>query len=309
MANLHDVRLRIKAIQQTLKVTSAMNLISTAKLRKAKKLLSDSQPYFKRIQLTMAEILRGSGNNAQSVFVHNKNAGPSVLPQQKRSGRPAVIAVTTDKGLAGGYNANVARAVNELCATLDNPVLIIVGAVGQRYFTGSQYQIVESFSYQGRMPTVTEAVELSDFVISQYEWGFFSEVHIVYTHMVNTLKQVAEQTKVLPLEYDMVLGMEGDGAGAKPEQKQSSGEEFEYIPSKEDVFNTLVPQYISGVFYGCLVESYTSEQSSRMTAMDTASRNAKDMISQQQLFYNRVRQAGITQEVTEIVAGSSALQE
>ncbi|MDR3338427.1 MAG: ATP synthase F1 subunit gamma [Treponema sp.] len=292
MANLRDVRLRMRAITQTLQVTKAMNLISTAKLRKGRRVLEDTEPYFTRIQKSMFDILSGAGN-VQSGFLKAREPGDSY--------HTAVVVITSDKGLAGGYNANVFREVMELCDKVKNPILILIGAIGQRYFVHTPYLILENFSFRSQMPTVENAKEIADYLISQFEWGMFDEVHIVYTHMYSTIKLLPTVRKILPLDL----------ARRKEELSKAEGQDrvdlrFEFLPSADEVFNTLVPLYINGIVYGALVEAYVSEQSARMAAMDEASKSAEDMLANLQISYNRARQAGITQEMSEIISGSAA---
>ncbi|MDR1418770.1 MAG: ATP synthase F1 subunit gamma [Treponema sp.] len=295
MANLRDVRLRMRAIRQTLQVTKAMNLISTAKLRKGRRLLEDTEPFFTRIQKSMYDILSGAGKVDSDFF---NRAG------RANSYHSAVIAVTSDKGLAGGYNANIFREVNDLCARIKNPILILIGSIGYRYFIHSPYLILENFSFRSRMPEMENAREISEYVISQYLWGMFDEVHIVYTHMHSTIRLLPSERQILPLD-----------AGKMQEEFEKTGEQkrtelrFEFLPSKKDVFDALVPLYIRGIIYGSLIEAYVSEQSARMSAMDEASKSAEEMLDSLQLNYNRARQAGITQEMSEIVGGSAALSE
>jgi F-type H+-transporting ATPase subunit gamma len=297
MANLRDIRVRMKTIAQTLKVTNAMNLISTAKLRKGRRLLADTEPYFNHIQKTMAELLRSAGR-VESPYFAVDNTG---------MGRTGVIVVTSDKGLAGGYNANIFRYVLDVCKTVQNPVLLLIGNMGQRYFVNTPYMVLENFSFASRMPTLEEAQEVAEYVISQFDWGVFSEVRIVYTHMYSMMKLQPVERVVMPFDIEKMSRISPGSAFSELEQQKPLN--FEYIPSPEDVFDALAPQYITGLIYGCLVEAYASEQSARMSAMDEASRNARDILAKQQLSYNHVRQAGITQEVTEIVSGSSALMD
>lgn len=287
----------MKAISQILQVTKAMNLISTSKLRKGRRLLEDTEPYFTRIQKTMRDLLHSAGKVTSGYF------------QKNEKGRCAIVIITSDKGLAGGYNANIFRYVLKLCEEVKNPVLILVGNVGQRYFVNSPYMVLESFTFGGAIPTVEDAQEISGYVLSQFDWGVFNEVRVVYTHMYSALKLVPSMRLVLPLDEDKMRTAISDTPFYDSTKEQRKKDEFEYIPSVMDVFKALVPLYIKGVIYGCLVEAYASEQSARMSAMDEASRNGSDMLTKQQLFYNRVRQAGITQEVTEIVSGSAALME
>ncbi|MDR2588483.1 MAG: ATP synthase F1 subunit gamma [Spirochaetales bacterium] len=298
MANLRDVRLRMRAIRQTLQVTKAMNLISTAKLRKGRRVLEDTEPFFNRIQNSMYDILCGAGNVKSDYFGRAlKTATP----------RSAIIVVSSDRGLAGGYNANIFRTVNKLCEALVNPVLILIGAVGYRYFLHSPHVILENFSFKSRLPEVVDAKEIADYIVSQYDSGVFDEVYIVYTYMYSTIKLVPEAQMILPLNLEKMQAQER-GTHLDYEERPSRIQ-FDYVPSVEEVFDALVPFYMKGIVYGALVEGYVSEQSARMAAMDEASKSAEKMLSSLQIFYNRVRQAGITQEVTEIVSGSAALSD
>jgi F-type H+-transporting ATPase subunit gamma len=285
----------MKTIAQTLKVTNAMNLISTAKLRKGRHLLVDTEPYFNHIQKTMADLLQSAGKVDSPYFAVNSG------------GRTGIIVVTSDKGLAGGYNANIFRYVMDVCQRVNNPVLILIGNIGQRYFVNSPYMVLENYSFASQLPTLEEAHEVADYVISQFDWGVFSEVRVVYTHMYNMMKLLPAERVVLPFDVEKMMSTSFGSEFLEFEKQKPLN--FEYIPSPEAVFDALAPQYIKGLIYGCLVEAYASEQSARMSAMEEASKNARDILSEQQLVYNHVRQAGITQEVTEIVSGSAALTE
>jgi F-type H+-transporting ATPase subunit gamma len=286
----------MRAIRQTLQVTKAMNLISTAKLRKGRRVLEDTEPFFTRIQKSMYDILAGAGDNVESDFF-GKAAGGN-------SSRTAVVVVTSDKGLAGGYNANICRYVTELCSRVNNPILILIGSIGYRYFIHSPFLILENFSFKSRLPELQDAKEIADYIISQYLWGMFNEVHIVYTHMYSAVKLLPLARQILPLRVETL-----QKELAQIDSRQRAPLKFEYLPSAEEVFNALAPLYIKGIIYGSLVESYASEQSARMSAMDEASKSAEDMLALLQINYNRARQAGITQEVSEIVSGSAALSE
>jgi F-type H+-transporting ATPase subunit gamma len=282
----------MRAIRQTLQVTKAMNLISTAKLRKGRRLLENTEPFFRRIQKSMWDILSGAGR-VESEFLR---AG------QNKNHHTAIVAVTSDKGMAGGYNANIFRQVSDLCGQVSNPLLILIGSIGYRYFIHSPYLILENFSFHSQMPTVENAREIADYLVSQYLWGMFDEIHIVYTHMYSAIKLLPRERQILPLDTEKMQ------ADLTREEGQKRVElRFEFLPSKTAVFDALVPFYIRGLVYGSLVESYVSEQSARMAAMDEASKSAEDMLAALQINYNRSRQAGITQEVSEIVSGSAAL--
>jgi F-type H+-transporting ATPase subunit gamma len=297
MANLRDVRLRMRAIEQTLQVTKAMNLISTAKLRKGRRMLEDTVPYFKRIQKSMFDIL-SSESYIQSEFFRKRD----IASDASKKLHSAIIVITSDKGLAGGYNANVFRHVNELCSKMQNPLLILIGAIGYRYFTHTPHVILENFSFRSQIPTLEHAGEIAEYVISQYLWGLLDEIHIVYTHMFNVVKMLPVEHQIIPVVKEKIQSELYEIGDEKRVDLK-----FEFLPSPEAVFDALVPQYIKGVIYGAMVEAYASEQSARMTAMDEASKNAEDMLASLRISYNRARQAGITQEMTEIVGGSTAL--
>ena len=292
MTNLRDLRLRMRAIRQTLQVTKAMKLISTAKLRKGRRVLSDTEPYFSRVQMAMYDILSGESLGRSKYLA---------VTGMKEASRSAIVVISSDKGLAGGYNANVFRHVKELCARVKNPVLILIGAVGYRYFIHSPWVILENFSYKSRLPTMDDAQEISDFILSQYLWGMFDEVYIVYTHMYSSVKLLPRELKILPLSEENMREEFGAKLG------RQKGFIFEYYPSKRRVFDSFVPMYIRGVIYGSLIEAYASEHNARMSAMDEASKNAEEMLAGLQISYNRIRQAGITQEMSEIVGGAEAL--
>ena len=315
MANLRDVRLRMRAITQTLQVTKAMNLISTSKLRRGRRVLEDTEPFFTRIQKSMFDILAGAENLESRFF---SGARPSAA--QTAAGGPrrsAILVITSDKGLAGGYNANVFREVTAFCESLVQPaaasqlepaaktipVMILVGAIGYRYLVHSPYIILENFSFRSRLPGMEDAQEIADYIIAQYLWGMFDEVHIIYTHMYSVVKLLPVRRQILPLcarQLQEEITRQG--------QEKRVELQFEYLPSEAEVFDSLVPLYIKGIIYGCLIESYASEQSARMSAMDEASKSAEEMLASFKISYNRARQAGITQEVTEIVSGSAALE-
>jgi F-type H+-transporting ATPase subunit gamma len=288
----------MRAIKQTLQVTRAMSLISTAKLRKGRKMHEDTILYFTRIQKSMFDILSGTGR-VGSKFLHGLE-----LNKQNPVSRTAIVVISSDKGLAGGYNANVFRYVNDLCAKVQNPMLIPIGNVGYRHFLNSPYLILENFTFHSQIPTLDHAEEIAEYIVSQFLWGVFHEVHVVYTHMHSMIKLLPAEQQIFPLSAEKIQeGLSGMGNEKRVDLH------FEFLPSAEELFDTLVPLYIRGLLYGCMVEAYASEQSARMSAMDEASKSAEDMLARLRISYNRERQAGITQELSEIVGGSAAIND
>jgi F-type H+-transporting ATPase subunit gamma len=254
--------------------------------------LEDMEPYFTRIQKSMYDIVAGAGHE------HSEFLGRNTDDENYHS---AVVVITSDKGLAGGYNANIFRHVEDLCLRVKNPILILIGAIGYRHFMHTPHMILENFSFQSKLPEVDDAKEIADYIIAQYLWGMFDEVHIVYTHMYSAIKLLPTEKHVLPLK-ESIMRQDLN----QIETKERKRHDFVYIPSQEAVFETLAPLYIKGLVYGCMVEAYASEQNARIAAMDEASKNAEDMLGSLRIYYNRVRQASITQEMSEIVSGSSA---
>jgi F-type H+-transporting ATPase subunit gamma len=255
--------------------------------------LADTEPYFTRIHKLMFDIL-SSANDVQSEFFRK--------PAAAKPSRTAIVVITSDKGLAGGYNANIFHKVNELCLQVQNPVLYLIGAIGYRHFSHTPHAILENFSCHSQLPTVRNAREIADFITTQFLQGTIDEVFVVYTHMYSTIKLVPTINQILPLSASKIQTELSSMGNVKRVELR-----FEFIPSEEQVFDALVPMYVKGVIYGCMVEAYASEQSARMAAMDEASKSAEDMLAALQISYNRARQAGITQEMSEIVGGSAAL--
>ena len=295
MANLRDVRLRMRAIKQTLQVTKAMNLISTSKLRRGRRILVDTKTFFTRIQKSMFDIISGAESVDSDFFRKPESSKSENL-------HTAVIVITSDKGLAGGYNVNVIKKAKELCNNVKNPVLILIGLIGRRYFYNSPYPVIENFSFHSQLPTVENAEEVADYLISQFLWGMLNEIHIVYTHMYSAIKLKPTVRQILPLYADKI----------QKELTSMGNEErvdlkFEYLPDEKSVFDALVPMYIKGIIYESLMESHASEQSARMTAMDESTKNAQEMLNDLKIKYNRARQAGISNEIIEIVSGSAAI--
>ncbi|MDR2151119.1 MAG: ATP synthase F1 subunit gamma [Spirochaetaceae bacterium] len=293
MANGQELRLRMRAIQQTLQVTKAMDLISTAKLRKARRILEDTEPFFMRIQKSLYDIVVGAGM-IPNEFIKRI--------EKNTAFHSAVLIISSDKGMAGGYNANIFKTVNTLCAQLRNPVLLPVGNSAYRYFSHAPYPLVENFSFNSQLPTLDDAQLITHYLIMQYLWGMFDEIYIVYTHLYSTVKLVPTIHHLLPLDAQKIQAEIIESGG-----QQRTALSFEYLPSAETVFEALVPLYLKGMIYGCLVEAYASEQSARMKAMNESSKNAEKMLADLQIYYNRIRQATITQEMTEIISGSLGL--
>lgn len=291
MANSKEILSRIKSIQDTMKITNAMYLISSSKLKKAKKNLQGALPFFETMQKTIAKILDHIPD-IQHEYFDTKDEIPD--DEKKR----AYIVITGDKGLCGAYNHNVNKKVEEEFAKGKNNTLFIVGETGRRYFAKKNVNVNPDFTYSAQEPNIHRARAITTDILDLYLEGQIDEVYIIYTKMVSSMKEETAMYQLLPLK-------KGHFAGKNQEQYSPL---VEFIPSPEAAMSRIVSDYILGIIYGTLVESYASEQNARMTAMDSSTNNAQEMLKDLVVEYNRARQAAITQEITEIVGGARALK-
>lgn len=288
MESIKEIRTHIDSVQQTLKITNAMYLISSSKLRKARRQLTNVQPYFEKITRTISDIL-------------HRTAGVDHVYFDTRPGHPhkvGYIVITGDKGLAGAYNHNVLRLVEEEMAKVEDPTLFLIGQAGRNYFQHKGVNIDGEFMYTAQDPTVYRAREIGDTFIELFRKGHLDEVYVVYTEMVTPMQMEPKMVKLLPLDRDAFPWTPRRSADG------SERHEVTYVPSPEHVLNHIVPSYLKGLLFGTLVESFCSEQNARMNAMDTATDNARSLLKELSLHYNRARQTAITQEITEIVGGA-----
>lgn len=291
MANIREIKMRIKSINATRKITNAMKLISAAKLKKAKQQLEQTLPFFDRVKATIADILMHSGN-MENIFFDVRS--------DKEARKKGYIIMTGDKGLSGGYNHNIIKLAEQHVKESPDSLLFVAGHMGRNYFVRKKYNVYTDFEYPVQNPTVYRSREIAELVLDLFEKGELDEVYVVYTRMVTSIKLEPQIMKLLPLELD---ALKEDLKGVQVKIDES----LTYEPSPSAVFNVLIPKYVKGIVYGAFVEAFTSEQSATMTAMDNATSNADDMLQRLNLFYNRARQAAITQEISEIVGGAETL--
>ena len=288
MESIKEIRTHIDSVQQTLKITNAMYLISSSKLRKARRQLNDVQPYFEKVTRTISDIL-------------HRTEGVEHIYFDTRPGRPhkvGYIVITGDKGLAGAYNHNVLRLVDERLQHESDPTLFLIGQEGRNYFHHRGVPVDGEFMYTAQDPTVYRAREIGETFIELFRKGHLDEVYVVYTEMVSPMAMEPKIIKLLPLDRE---------AFPWTPRRSADGSErhvVTYVPSPNHVLNHIVPSYLKGLLFGALVESFCSEQNARMTAMDTATDNARTLLKELSLQYNRARQSAITQEITEIVGGA-----
>ena len=295
MAGITEIRGRMRSIQQTLKITNAMYLISSAKVKKARKQLQEVEPYFDRLAKTILDIIRHSPQ-----LQHRYIEGHHKPKEERKTG---FVVITGDKGLAGAYNHNVLKLAESYLARKQDSTLFLIGQMGRHYFEKKNIPIDAEFMYTVQDPTLDRAQDICDTLVDLYERGALDEIYLVFTHSYSAMRMEPEIIKLLPLDRAMLSARRGLS------EADQYRDVVRYEPSPEAVLDVLVPGVIRGYIFAALVESFCSEQSSRMSAMDSASESARDMLKTLSLEFNRARQGAITQEITEIAGGAEALNQ
>ena len=291
MASTSEIRRRIGSVRQTQKITHAMYLISQAKLRKAKQELSNTRPYFDALQTEIGRVF-----NADAA-VESRYLEPAQLPVKEVPLRPACLLITADKGLAGAYNQNAIRQAQQFMADYPDTDLYVVGEYGRRWFAQRNIPIEKSFLYTAQNPTLGRARQIAELLLERYDADEINAVVVVYTDMKNGLEAVVRQAQLLPLHRERFVAAAANTA---------RDELYEFIPSPDAVVDNAARSCLTGYIYSALVDSFCSEQSARMTAMNAADQNAEELLKDLSVQFNRARQAAITQEITEVSAGERA---
>lgn len=284
MASMRDIKRRKGSIQSTQQITKAMKLVSTVKLQKARNHAEQSNPYFNHMYNTVNSMLARSGNINHPYL----KAGDST--------KKAVIAIASNRGLAGGYNSNIVKLITESDMKKEDVEIYMIGRKAQETFVRKGYHIKADYSDVIESPTYEDAAAICKEALRAFTEGEIGEIYLAYTHFKNTVSHEPTLIKLLPVELDEAQLAEAD-----------QNVLMNYEPNEEEALNLIIPKYMTSLFYGALVESVASENGARMQAMDSATSNADEMISDLTLKYNRARQGSITQELTEIIAGAEAI--
>lgn len=297
MANAREIQTRIKSIQDTMKITGAMYMISSAKVKKARKNLEYTKPYFEMLQGIIARIVRHLPEMEHRYFTGNSGCAQDGGSDRTSGKRRGYIVISADKGLAGAYNHNIIKLAEKCLKNGEDNLLFVVGELGRDYFIQHKIPIAMEFRYTVQDPNLTRARDIGDYVISLYDEGTLDELYVIYTDSVNSMEVEAKVKRLLPLEKEaLTVSLPAD----------VYMEDIRMIPSAEKILENVVPDYVTGFIYGALVESFCSEQNARMMAMEAATDNGEKILKELQIMYNRVRQSAITQEITEVIAGAKA---
>ena len=282
---------RIESIQDTMKITNAMYLISSSKLRKARQNYQNVLPYFTRMRDTISRVVPHLPDEPVHPFFHER---------EKEDPIRAYVVLTADKGMAGAYNQNLLKFLKEQCGSDPNARFYVIGQTGYRALLHKDPRLVEEFHYGATATTLQRARDITVDAIDDFKSGKLDEIYLIYTKIQNALTSEPVMERLLPLDREHLKpapkGL-GDPRG-----------EVEMFPDAKTVFEQTAPIYMHGMIFGAMTESFCAEQSARMTAMDSATKSANDMIHELQLEYNRTRQGSITQEITEIIGGAAAVQ-
>jgi len=290
--SMKEIKLRIKSVESTMQITKAMELVASSKLRRAKERAENSRPYFTTLRQTLADI------------VESNTEFTSPYTQDRPVNRRCYVVIAGDRGLAGGYNSNVFKMMNAEMSEKE-AWLVPVGKKALEFAARSKKKVLSHQFSVAADVSVSDCFTMAKLLCDGFLAGDFDEVAIGYTNFKSMLAQEPMLLGILPLrrKKDLYGNVGFEHLGDKA-PKKAAGPLTLYEPDSETVFNTIVPEYVAGLIYGALCESVASELAARRTAMDSASKNAAEMIETLNLNYNRARQAAITQEITEIIGGA-----
>ena len=277
--SMKDIKLRIKSVESTMQITKAMELVASSKMRRAKERVEHSRPYFETLHKTLTEIA-AADPRARNPYLRRAEIKKTLL-----------IVIAGDRGLAGGYNSNVLRQAQQEAGDV---VVLPIGKRSAEYFVHHEVPLFTQEVLLAADITVGECFQLARRITEGYCKGEYDAVKICYTRFDSMMTQTASTMEVLPLSIEPT----------EEQKAEARRSQILYKPSSEEVFRAIIPEYVAGIVYGAVCESVASELAARRTAMDAATKNAGEMIDHLNLYYNRARQAAITQEITEIVAGA-----
>lgn len=289
MASMREIKRRRGSIQSTQQITKAMKLVATVKLQKARQRAENSKPYFQYMYKTVTSMLAKAGNVEHPYL------------QGGKSDKVGIVVITSNRGLAGGYNSNIAKLVQTCGVAKENVRLYAVGKKGMDMLLRKGYELAGNYSDMIEEPTFEDAKQLSTRLLEDFTKGEIGEIYVAYTEFKNTVVHIPKMVKLLPVDANAAV--EDDSQVSDVDRLTL----MNFEPSEEEAIGLLVPKYVTSILYGAFVEAVASENGARMQAMDSATNNAEEIINDLELKYNRARQGAITQELTEIIAGADAI--
>lgn len=287
MASMRDIQRRRSSIQSTGQITKAMKLVSTVKLQKARSKAEQTKPYFSYMYSTMVDMLKRTANISH----------PYLTPASEENSKKAVIVITSNRGLAGGYNNNAVKMLLNSGFDKADVSVFAVGRKGRDSLLRRGYDVKADFSDMINEPVYGDAKKIGETVLGEFTEGKINEIYLLYTSFKNTVSHEPKMIKLLPFSVEEL----------ESEEQNTKEAPMTFEPNEEEVLDAIIPKYINSLIYGALMEAVASENGARMQAMDSATSNAEEMIADLSLMYNRARQGSITQELTEIIAGAEAI--
>ena len=306
MASMKEIKRRRASIESTGQITKAMKLVATVKLQKTKQIATDSVPYFNTIYETVSEILK------KSYTVNSK------CVKKSNGGKKGLIVISSNKGLAGGYNSNIIRAITGEEAKIefnkDDTLIYSIGTKARDALQRKGFTIKEDYNEAIDKPSIDLSRKIAETILDDFFTDEIDEIYLLYTFFKNTLVHIPRILKILPIEENEVilehseeLVRKNDFVPARSVYVDDPTTPMNYEPADDEILNSIIPTYLTSLIYGGMTSSIASENGARMTAMDNATNNANELIEELGLQYNRARQGAITQELTEIVAGANAI--
>ncbi len=295
MSDISEIRARINSVAETKKVTDAMYMISSVKMRRAMREVTNTEPYFSSLSEEIGRIFRIIPDISNRYFK---------VPDPMTGGhiKHGVLLVTSDKGLAGEYNENVISLCEDVLSRHSETVLFVIGELGRQHFSSKGVPTVPEFRYSAELPNVWKARRICSDLLEYFDTGRADEISIIYTDYLSGRPGEAKRSILLPLKRSLFASVTED------DSIETERDRNVFFPDPDTVLSGIIPSYITGYIYSILVDSYCSEQQARMTAMNSASSNAENILNELRLKYNRIRQAEITREISEVTSGARALK-
>ena len=290
METIRDIRIRLKSIDSTKKITESMRMIATRKVQRTKQRMEQNRAYSEQSAKTIKS-MTVNYNFRENAYITGHD-----YKDDEEPGKPVIIVITGDRGLCGGYNINAEKEAGRLAENLGETDFITIGTKGRDYFRRRKKNIVNAFKGMSESPFYKDAQNIGDIILKMYDDKSANEVYLVYTEYISMLSQTPKRVQILPLDLNI------------DEAADKKNDEMIYETDASELFKYAVSAYVHGKIFGAMLESAVCEQCARLTGMDSAVKNSEKIIESLTLQYNQMRQSAITQEIAEIVGGANAVE-